>query len=120
MTVEGIWTAEAYGAFGWENQGFLVLEDGRVIGGDDSMYCWGTYRMSGDGLEADWIVRHFGRPRAYFGEPKEEIKLKVSGSLKDGEIFAVLRRPDRPEYELQCRFTRHMDLPTVRIDPAGR
>jgi hypothetical protein len=113
VTIEGIWTVEAYGAFGWENHGFLVLEKGRVIGGNNSIYYWGAYRVSGDNLEADWIVRHFGQPRTFFGEPKEEIKLKVTGSLKNGEIHAVLRRPDRPEYELQCRFTRHMDLPTV-------
>ena len=34
MTVEGIWTAEAYGSFGWESRGIFFLQNGKTMGGD--------------------------------------------------------------------------------------
>lgn len=111
MSVDGVWTAEGYGAFGWENRGIFVLENGRTIGGDNRMFCSGTYRASGDKFEARWRVHYFGPPRTVFGEAKEEIDLEVSGKVEDGVIEASLRRPDRPRFELQYRLTRRMDFP---------
>jgi len=113
MTIEGIWTAEAYGPFGWENRGIFVLEKGRTIGGDNRMYCSGPYRLSGNDFEADWVVHYFGPPRTVFGEAKEEITLKVAGTLEDGLIDASLQRPDKPGFDLRYRLTRRMDLPTA-------
>ena len=113
MAIDGVWTAEAYGAFGWENRGIFLMDDGRTIGGDNRMCCSGTYRVSGDEFEADWVVHYFGPPRTVFGEAKEEITLKVTGTLEDDVISAMLRRPDRPGFDLRYRLTRRMDLPTV-------
>lgn len=113
MTIEGIWTAECYGPFGWENRGIFVLENGRTIGGDNRMYCAGPYRVSGKNFEADWLVHYFGPPRTVFGESKEQISLKVTGTLQDDEIAASLKRPDKPGFDLQYRLTRRMDLPTA-------
>ena len=112
MTVEGVWTAEAYGPFGWENRGIFIFEDGRAMGGDNRMYCSGTYRVSGKTMEADWVVQYFGPPRRVFGEAKEEITLKVKGTLENDVIEATLHRPDRPGFDLRYRLTRRMDLPT--------
>ena len=112
MTVEGVWTAEAYGAFGWENRGVFVLQEGRTIGGDNRMFCSGTYSVSGNDFQADWMVHYFGPPRTVFGEAKEKIALKVTGTLEDGVIDASLQRPDRPGFELRYRLTRRMDVPT--------
>ncbi len=111
MNVDGMWTAEAYGAFGWENRGIFFLENGRTLGGDNRMCCSGTYELSGNNFEADWVVRYFGPPRTVFGEAKETITLKVTGTLDDDVITAVLRRPDRPGFELEYRLTRRGDVP---------
>ena len=111
MSVDGVWTAEAYGAFGWENRGIFLLENGRTLGGDNRMFCSGHYRMSGDEFQADWIVHYFGPPRTVFGEAKEEIALEVRGRVEDNVIEAILRRPERPKFELRYRLTRRMDLP---------
>ena len=35
MTIDGVWTGEFYGPYGWENNGVYVLEGGRIIGGND-------------------------------------------------------------------------------------
>ena len=112
MSIEGVWTTEALGAFGWENRGIIVLEKGRAIGGDNRMFCSGTYNASGNVFEADLLVHYFGPPRTVFGEAKEEITLKLSGTLDNDVINGLLRRPDRPGYDLRYRLTRRIDLPT--------
>lgn len=111
MSVEGVWTAEAYGAFGWEDRGIFFFENGQTLGGDNKMYCSGTYRVSGDDFEADWVVQYFGAPRTLFGETEEVITLKVTGTVEDDGISAVLRRPDRPGYDLEYRLIRRAELP---------
>ena len=113
MTIEGIWTAEAHGAFGWENRGIFIFEKGRTMGGDNRMYCSGPYRVSGKDIEADWVVQYFGPPRTVFGEAKEEITLKVTGTVEDDVIDASLRRPDRPGFDLRYRLTKRLDLPAT-------
>ncbi len=111
MNVEGVWTAEVYGAFGWENRGIFILEDGKTVGGDNRMYCSGTYRMSGNKFEAEWQVQYFGPPRTVFGEAREKIALEVTGTVEDQVINAVLRRTDRPGYDLRYRLTKRVDFP---------
>ena len=48
MSIEGIWTGEVYGPFGWENRGIFVFENGRIIGGDNRQYSTGSYGVSGE------------------------------------------------------------------------
>ena len=111
MAIDGIWTAEVYGAFGWDGRGVFVLDKGRVIGGDHRQYTTGTYSLSSDRFEADLRVNYYGPPRTVYGEAKEEFDTKVVGTLKDGVMDGKVGRPDRPEYDLQIRLTKRMDLP---------
>lgn len=111
MTIDGVWTAEVHDAFGWNNAGIFFLEKGGTIGGDNRMLCSGPYGMAGDTFEADWAVQFFGRPPTVFGEAKEKITLKVAGTLDNDVIDAVLRSPDRPQFQLSFRLTRRVDLP---------
>lgn len=111
MTVDGVWTAEAHGAFGWEDRGIFFFENGRTLGGDNKMFCSGTYVQSGDKFEADWKIEYLGSPRTVFGETEETIALKVTGTLENDTITAKLHRPDRPGFDLEYRLTRHSSLP---------
>lgn len=112
MTIDGVWTAESHGMLGWNQAGLYVLENGRTIGGDNRMLCSGPYSVSGDRFEADWAIRFFGKPPTLFGETKEKITVNLAGTV-DGEVIdAVLKSPDRPEYQLRVRLTRRADLPT--------
>ena len=113
MTIDGVWTAEAHGVLGWNPAGIYVLENGRIRGGDNRMFCTGPYSASGDTFETEWAVQFFGQPLTVFGETKERIKVRISGALEDGVIDPVLQSPDRPEYQLRFRLTRRLDLPAV-------
>ena len=113
MSVDGIWTSEVYGPFGWENRGVFLFEKGRVIGGDNRQYTMGTYSLSDDRVEAELTVHYYGPPRTMYGEAKEQFTTILRGTLEDDEISGTVGRPDRPEYDLQIRLTRRMDLPSL-------
>ena len=71
MSIEGIWTDEIYGPFGWENQGLFLLENGRIVGGDNRHCSFGTYSLSGNDFRAELKVLYYGPPRTVFGEASE-------------------------------------------------
>lgn len=110
MSIEGIWTGEVYGPFGWESRGVFLLEDGRIVGGDNRQYSIGTYSLSGRNVKAELLVHYYGPPRTVFGEAKEEFTTVIAGTWKAGEIDGMIRRPDRPQFDLQLRLTKRMEL----------
>ncbi len=113
MSIVGIWTGEIYGPFGWENRGVFLLENGRIVGGDNRQYSIGTYSLSGDDMKAELTVHYYGPPRTVFGEAKEEFTTEIVGTRKEGEINGTIRRPDRPEFDLQIRLTKRLELPAA-------
>ena len=113
MSIDGIWTGEMYGPYGWENSGAYVLEHGRILGGNNRHYSIGRYRVSDDIYTAEILVHYYGPPRTIFGEALEEFEIKVTGRLKEGVIDAHVERLDRPQFSTPYRMTRRMDLPAA-------
>ena len=111
MTIEGIWTGEVYGPFGWDNRGIFVLENGRIVGGDNRQYSTGSYTLSGDNVIAELTVHYYGPPRTVFGEAREEYTIELAGRLEKNLINGSIRRVDKPQYDLQLRLTKRLDLP---------
>ena len=114
MSIEGIWTGEVYGPFGWENRGVFLLENGRIVGGDNRQYSVGTYSLTGEAVQARLTVHYYGPPRTAFGEAKEEFTTEIIGKSRNGEIHGTISRPDRPQFDLEIRLTRRLGLPAVR------
>lgn len=110
MPVEGVWTIEVYGPFGWDSRGIFVFEKGRILGGDNRQYTAGKYSVSNDEFSAELRVHYYGPPRTVHGEASEEFETRLIGKIRDGTIEGTVGRPDRPEYDLQVRLTKRMDL----------
>ena len=113
MSFEGIWTGEVYGPFGWDTRGVFILQSGQVMGGDNRQYTMGTYSLDGDAFTAELAVHYYGPPRTVYGEASEAFSTHVRGTLKNGVVEGLIGRPDRPEFDLQFRMTRRMDLPEM-------
>jgi hypothetical protein len=111
MAVDGIWTSELYGPFGWDNRGVFIFDKGRVMGGDNRQYTMGTYRLDGDSFEAALTVHYYGPPSTMFGEVREQFTTRLVGTYGDGVIEGSIGRPDKPEFDLQIRMTKRMNLP---------
>ncbi len=111
MAIEGIWTGEVYGAFGWENRGVFIFQNDRVMGGDNRQYTTGRYELTGTRFKAWLNVHYYGPPRTVYGTASEQFETVVRGELLDGTIDGTIGRPDRPQFDLQFRLTRRMGFP---------
>ncbi len=111
MLVDGIWTGEILGPYGWENSGVYVLEDGRILGGSNRHYSTGTYSVTDSTYKAGVEVHYYGPPRAIFGEKREQFGIEVEGKLGDDVIDGQIVRSDRPQSVVEYRMTRRMDIP---------
>lgn len=112
VSIEGVWTGEIYSPYGWENTGVYVLERGVILGGSNRHYSTGRYAISGNSYKAQIFVHYYGPPRAIFGEKREEFEIEVTGQVHEGVIDAQVLRPDKPDFTIQYRMTRRMDIPT--------
>ena len=111
MSIDGIWSGEILGPYEWENSGVYILEDGRIVGGNNRHYSTGTYELSGTNYSAQVVVHYYGPPRAIFSEVRKEFEIKVSGKLTDDIIEATVVRTDRPGSEVIYRMTKRLALP---------
>ena len=113
MSIEGIWTGEFYGPYGWENSGVYALHGGAIVGGSNRHYSTGTYSVSGNAYKAKILVSYYTAPRAIFGEAKDQFEIEVTGEVGDGVINAQVVRPDKPEFSVTYCLRRRADLPAA-------
>ena len=112
MVIDGIWTGEILGPYGWENTGVYALENGRIIGGSHRHYSFGKYSVTGDAYQADVSVQYYGPPRTIFGEEHQEFEIKVKGTILDGVMDGEIVRSDKPDSTVTYRMTKRMDIPS--------
>ena len=113
MSIEGVWTGEFYGPYGWENSGVYVLRRGTIVGGSNRHYSSGTYSVTGTAYHARIHVNYYAAPRAIFGEARDEFEIEVTGKVEDDVINAQVVRPDKPEFSVTYCLRRRADLPAV-------
>ena len=85
MSIEGVWTGEVYGPFGWDSRGVFIFERGRIIGGDHRQYSSGSYSQSGPEVKARITVHYYGPPQPAFGELRERFTTELEGRLEGPE-----------------------------------
>lgn len=110
MSVDGIWTSELMGLFGWETTGILVLEHGRAIDGGNHHYSVGTYTVQDHQITIRLQVEYHGTPRTIFGASDKSLEVEVRCTVKDAQMEGYACRLDKPEQRVACRFTRRAPL----------
>ena len=111
MSVDGIWTSEIMGLFGWEPIGVIVLENGRAMGGGVHHYSVGSYQISGRDIQFNISVEFHGTPRTIFGSSDKKLTVIIEGELRDRVIEGRANRLDNPSQQVAYRLTRRADLP---------
>lgn len=112
MSIQGLWTSEFYGLHGWENNGVVVLENGRALGGGRHHFSNGTYEVSGKEISMSVVIEYHGTPRTLFGSSDKQISLKLIGQMKDGTIEGSVFRPESPKQALLFRLTKRVGIPS--------
>ena len=114
MSMNGIWSAELYGVYGWENIGIVVIEDGRVISGGDNHYAVGSCESTGKNkLTVSLTVDYFGTPRRLFGDTNKRSRIAFRGQRKADRIRGEMWATGKPKMTVTTRLTKQHSLPTV-------
>lgn len=111
MSIEGIWTSEILGLFGWETTGIVVLENGRAIDGGNHHYSVGSYESSNGEIRVSLDVEYHGTPRTIFGAADKSLSVEINGKLRGNTIFGTAHRLDKPDQKINIRLTHRMDMP---------
>jgi hypothetical protein len=114
MTLDGIWTVEIYGVYGWESTGVIILEGGRALRGGNNHFSVGTCEISSYGqISISLFVEYHGHVRTMFGESQEKFSVNFEGKFNDPIIEGTLGRPDRVDMKITCRLTKCGDVPAI-------
>jgi len=118
MNLNGIWSNELGGAYGWEAIGTLFFKDGHIMGGGRNHYATGTYKTKADGVVLHIEINQFGEKRALFGQKSDRvcivIKAKCDHDKMIGEASLSKKEPVKEHYSLCVRFKRRASLPEER------
>jgi hypothetical protein len=98
MSVDGLWTVEfeVPGSGHKVNAGVVLLQAGRIYGGDSGYYYLGSYVVTGDAVSGDVQATHYHGPATTaFGDTTTAFSVQLSGKQNpDGnEIVGTVTRP---------------------------
>ena len=111
MSLEGLWTSQIYGLFGWENTGVLILTNGQAMGGGNNHYSIGSYGEAENSVEISLQIEYHGTPKTVFGAAENQLTVVLEGKHDDNMIEGEVCRTDKPELSLPFRLIRRADLP---------
>ena len=110
---EGLWTAQ-FGSTQHQviNGGVVVLEAGRLFGGDASHYYEGRYERFDNKIHAEFrVVHYFGSPATAWGDTSPRFTAIMEGERKGEVITGKLSRPDMPGVFGDIIMQRRTNLP---------
>ena len=113
MSIEAMWQvnfgATPQGEVGF-GAGVIVIETGRILGGDSSFYYLGTYSIAGDDVTCEIEVRrHAAGHPSVLG--KDDSKLKLRAKLNDQTMLFVGTDAENPMVKFQAEIRRLAELP---------
>lgn len=115
MNINGIWSNELGGAYGWEAIGTLFFRNGQISGGGRNHYAIGTYKTRSDGAVLHLEINQFGEKRPLFGQKSGRvcvtIKARRNGDKMIGEATLIKSQSGKRHYSLYVRFKRRASLP---------
>jgi len=97
VSLDVLWTAEFQVRGGWTNGGVVVVENGRIFGGDRDYWYAGRLSLNQDEESISGhlkVVHYHGDRAAAFGDVGPVFSLEIQGTvLSPTAISGVLKRP---------------------------
>lgn len=116
MRIDGLWTAQYFGSQGWSDAGALVLEDGRVMGGNNRHVIVGGYQVAEEKVTMKLEVSFFDSPYTVFRVRNDMTPFKVEGKWEDDTFQGKATRIDVTGLDMPFRMVRRSNL---RLSPAN-
>ena len=109
MDMNGIWSVEMLGPYGWEPVSTAFLEDGIYRSASENHYSIGKYEVSGNRIEINVTGVQHGKTRTVFGKKERVMNLTFEGEI-DGDGIKGHVQDGEGAYQISFRSVRLADL----------
>ena len=107
MAIEQLWSLEFTSELSSEGGGVVVLEKGKILGGDNNYFYIGSYDLENNKFNATIDVKHYqGSYNPIFGK-NEELIIKLVGNYDEEEMHLTGYVLEQPSTELHVRLKYH-------------
>lgn len=109
--LEALWSVDFSSNVQGFGSGVVVLETGRVLGGDAQYFYVGSYSVENGVAYAKVNITHYaGPPNTVFGQAKS-VTLQFSGKPDHNQFELQGSVVGNPALSIRVRFTRRAELP---------
>jgi uncharacterized ubiquitin-like protein YukD len=108
--IDGLWTVEFISTVNRSGKGILVLNNGRLLGGDEGYYYSGTYHVADAKIQGTVdVVRFDPNTLSVFGDI-DHFTLSFSGDINDYHLSAAATITDKPEFQIKVVANKKEDM----------
>lgn len=109
--IEALWSVEFVANTQGVGSGVVVVENGKVLGGDAQFFYVGHCKVENGVLNATAKITHYaGAPSSVFG-PAKEYNISVSGTPAHDSFVLHGHVVEAPQLKISIHFTRRAELP---------
>jgi len=111
--LEALWSVEFSSNVNDFGAGIVVLETGRVLGGDNQYTYVGSYKINptGEEISADVVISHYAGPGLSIFGPAKQFQVRLSGQPQRDRFTMRGQVAGRPDLLVEARFVRRSELP---------
>lgn len=110
--VEALWSVEFKSNLQMIGSGIVVLETGRVFGGDSGMIYIGSYKVVGDKIKAILRIQRYANvPGIVSVTGLDDYELELEGKVDPKHIVLQGRVVGAPHLQMSVHGVRRADLP---------
>lgn len=109
--IEALWSVEFAANTQDFGSGVVVVENGKVLGGDAQYFYVGNCKLENGVLHATVEITHYsGAPSSVFGTTNK-FRLAVSGVPAHDKFTLQGHVVEAPQFHISIHFTRRAELP---------
>lgn len=107
---DGLWTVEFISTINRYGSGVLIVNDFRLLGGDDGYYYSGTCNIADNKIQATINVIKFNpNSISVFGDI-DHFQLILNGEINEYQFNAIGTIADKPQVQIKVVGTKREDL----------
>jgi hypothetical protein len=107
---DGLWVIEFESMIQIYGRGVVVLNNGRLLGGDESYYYSGTYRITENRIEGNaTVIKHNPHGISVFGDISH-FELTFTGDITENQFTAVGQIVENPDASITMTGTKKEDI----------
>lgn len=108
--IDGLWTVEFISTLNRSGQGVLVLNNGRLLGGDEGYYYSGSCHITGTKIEGNInVIRYDPKIISVFGDI-DQFALSFSGDINDYHLTVAAIIPNNPKSQIKIIGNKKEDM----------